>query len=103
MGVAFRHQNSVEPLLIFSTRMSCGKVDDGLKKEIEAGATLKDVPSPEVKINTHDVTLFSVENFKKDSLKDVETIVKNPLPKSEDIAAEKAAASYGVLTNKGQE
>ena len=35
----------------------CNKVDDGLKKEIEAGKTLKDTPVPETGVNTHDATL----------------------------------------------
>merc|ERR1712226_319102 len=69
------------------------QVDDGLKKEIEAGTKLKDVPEPETKINSHDVTLFAVENFKKDKLKEVKTEEKSVLPTAEDIAAEKAESS----------
>ena len=37
--------------------MADHKVDDGLKKEIEAGKTLKDTPVPETGVNTHDATL----------------------------------------------
>merc|ERR1712059_96952 len=74
------------------TKMSC-KVDDGLKKEIEAGKALKDVPNPETKLNSHDVTLFAVENFNKDKLKGVKTDEKIILPTAEDIAAEKAESS----------
>lgn len=66
------------------------KVDDGLKKEIEAGKTLKDVPQPETKINSHDATLAGIQNFKADRLKDVQTEVKGRLPTAEEIAAEKA-------------
>ena len=38
-------------------KMADHKVDDGLKKEIEAGKTLKDTPVPETGVNTHDATL----------------------------------------------
>ena len=57
------HKREYESLLIFSsfavaTEMAdCNKVDDGLKKEIEAGKTLKDTPVPETGVNTHDATL----------------------------------------------
>ena len=40
----------------------CNKVDDGLKKEIEAGKTLKDTPVPETGVNTHDATLAGEKN-----------------------------------------
>ena len=42
--------------------MADHKVDDGLKKEIEAGKTLKDTPVPETGVNTHDATLAG-DNF----------------------------------------
>ena len=41
----------------------CNKVDDGLKKEIEAGKTLKDTPVPETGVNTHDATLAGEKQF----------------------------------------
>merc|ERR1712126_682343 len=63
------------------------------RRKIEAGTTLKDVPEPETKLNSHDVTLFAVENFKKENLKEVKTEEKTVLPTAEDIAAEKAEAS----------
>merc|ERR1712126_580310 len=74
-------------------KMADHKVDDGLKKEIEAGKTLKDTPLPETGVNTHDATLAGIAHFNKDKLKDVKTEEKVVLPSAEDIAAEKAAAS----------
>ena len=41
----------------------CNKVDDGLKKEIEAGKTLKDTPVPETGVNTHDATLAGEKQY----------------------------------------
>ena len=43
--------------VVAGTEMADHKVDDGLKKEIEAGKTLKDTPVPETGVNTHDATL----------------------------------------------
>ena len=43
--------------------MADHKVDDGLKKEIEAGKTLKDTPVPETGVNTHDATLAGNNRF----------------------------------------
>merc|ERR1712243_246826 len=77
-------------LRIFHNTKMSGQVDEGLKKEIQAGTTPKDVPEPETKLNSHDVTLFAVENFKKENLKEVKTEEKSVLPTAEDIAAEKA-------------
>ena len=45
--------------------MADHKVDDGLKKEIEAGKTLKDTPVPETGVNTHDATLAGKDLFPK--------------------------------------
>jgi len=73
--------------------MADHKVDDGLKKEIEAGKTLKDTPVPETGVNTHDATLAGIAHFNKEKLKDVKTEEKVVLPSAEDIAAEKAASS----------
>ena len=44
-------------LWLQAPEMADHKVDDGLKKEIEAGKTLKDTPVPETGVNTHDATL----------------------------------------------
>merc|ERR1712025_89024 len=74
-------------------KMADHKVDDGLKKEIEAGKTLKDTPVPETGVNTHDATLAGIAHFNKEKLKDVKTEEKVVLPSAEDIAAEKAASS----------
>jgi len=73
--------------------MADHKVDDGLKKEIEAGKTLKDTPVPETGVNTHDATLAGIAHFNKDKLSNVKTEEKVVLPSAEDIAAEKAASS----------
>jgi len=43
--------------------MADHKVDDGLKKEIEAGKTLKDTPVPETGVNTHDATLAGGKQY----------------------------------------
>ena len=43
--------------------MADHKVDDGLKKEIEAGKTLKDTPVPECGVNTHDATLAGQNQY----------------------------------------
>ena len=43
--------------------MADHKVDDGLKKEIEAGKTLKDTPVPETGVNTHDATLAGENHY----------------------------------------
>ena len=48
--------------------MADHKVDDGLKKEIEAGKTLKDTPVPETGVNTHDATLAGNNLFISGSL-----------------------------------
>jgi len=70
--------------------MADHKVDDGLKKEIEAGKTLKDTPVPETGVNTHDATLAGITHFNKDKMNTVKTEEKVVLPSAEDIAAEKA-------------
>ena len=44
-------------------KMADHKVDDGLKKEIEAGKTLKDTPVPETGVNTHDATLAGENHY----------------------------------------
>merc|ERR1712126_347469 len=90
-----RHQSypPLRGLFISAEIKMTSKVDDGLKKEIEAGTKLKDCPEPETKLNSHDVTLFAVENFNKEKLKGVKTEEKSVLPTAEDIAAEKAEAS----------
>merc|ERR1712172_303467 len=74
--------------------MADHKVDDGLKKEIEAGKTLKDTPVPETGVNTHDDTLAGIAHFNKDKLSNVKTEEKVVLPSAEDIAAEKAGNRY---------
>jgi len=51
--------------------MADHKVDDGLKKEIEAGKTLKDTPVPETGVNTHDATLAGITHFNKDKMNTV--------------------------------
>merc|ERR1719206_608624 len=71
-------------------KMADHKVDDGLKKEIEAGKTLKDTPVPETGVNTHDATLAGITHFNKDKMNTVKTEEKVVLPSAEDIAAEKA-------------
>ena len=45
--------------------MADHKVDDGLKKEIEAGKTLKDTPVPETGVNIHDATLAATDGGKQ--------------------------------------
>ena len=80
----------------------------------QAGKTLKDVPQPETKINSHDATLVSkddetinmwpllqagIQNFKADRLKDVQTEVKGRLPTAEEIAA-KIAGNWDWGSNK---
>jgi len=69
------------------------KVDDALKKEIEAGKKLAAVGAPETGVNAHDATLAGISNFKTDKLKTTTTAEKQVLPSAEDIAAEKAEAS----------
>merc|ERR1712183_375860 len=69
------------------------KVDDALKKEIEAGKKLAAVGAPETGVNAHDATLAGISNFKTDKLKSTTTAEKQVLPSAEDIAAEKAEAS----------
>merc|ERR1711862_733651 len=52
-------------------KMADPKVDDGLKKEIEAGKTLKDTPLPETGVNTHDATLAGIA-FQQGEIDDYE-------------------------------
>merc|ERR1712090_126277 len=72
------------------------KVDDALKKEIEAGKKLAAVGAPETGENAHDATLAGISNFKTDKLKSTTTAEKQVLPSAEDIAAEKAGFVVGL-------
>merc|ERR1711890_167341 len=87
------HSSDLLPSSKATKKMADPKVDDGLKKEIEAGKTLKDTPLPETGVNTHDATLAGIAHFNKDKLTTTKTEEKVVLPTAEDIAAEKAAAS----------
>jgi len=81
--------------------MADHKVDDGLKKEIEAGKTLKDTPVPETGVNIHDATLAATDGngqskpVKPQKLTNVKTEEKVVLPPAEDIAAEEATDGNG--------
>merc|ERR1711899_574815 len=97
MGTHSHHLLGSTPHLLIhhkaQRKMADHKVDDGLKKEIEAGKTLKDTPVPETGVNTHDATLAGISHFNKEKLCNVKTEEKVVLPSAEDIAAEKAASS----------
>merc|ERR1711931_320702 len=87
MGTRSHHSSDLPPPSFDPTQATemadCNKVDDGLKKEIEAGKTLKDTPVPETGVNTHDATLAGIAHFNKDKLSSVKTEEKVVLPSAE--------------------